>query len=93
MASKPWQRLHAYNYGSLLGEVYTLVIKDVFLKCSDVFCTMQAIIDFTMKALRKTFNKEGVPADVVTENDRQFSTKSETDWHSAYVYSTTPSTI
>ncbi len=93
MASKPSQRIHAYYCGPFLGPVYTLVIVDAFLKWSDVFFTMHAITGFTLKALRKTFNKEGDPADVVTDNDRQFSTKSETDWYSIYVHGSTPSTF
>ncbi len=54
---------------------------------------MHAIAGFTLKALRKTFNREGDPTVVATDNDREFSAKSLSDWHSTYVYSTEPSTV
>ncbi len=39
-----------------------------------------ATAEFTLKALRKAFIREGDPAAVMTDNGRHFSAKSVTDW-------------
>ncbi len=57
-----------------------MVVVDAFPKWPEFFITRHATADFTQKALRKTFSREGVPAAVVTDNGRNFSVKSVTDW-------------
>ncbi len=57
-----------------------LVVMDAFLKWPEVFIMKHATAEFTLKALRKTFIGEGVPAAVMTDNGRHFSAKSVTDW-------------
>ncbi len=53
---------------------------DAFSKRPEFFITKHASADFTLKALRNTYSREGVPAAVMTDNGRHFSAKSVTDW-------------
>ncbi len=80
MASEPWQRLYADHCGLFLRDYYALVIVHAFSKWPSVFITKHATAGFTLKAFRKTFSREGVPAVVVNDNGRHFSDKSVTDW-------------
>ncbi len=76
MASEPWQRLHADHCGPFLMDYYALVVVNALSKLPEVLMTKCA----TLKALRKAFSREGVPAPVVNDNGRHFSAKSVTDW-------------
>ncbi len=73
MASEPWQRLHANYCGTFLRDYYALVGVGAFSKWPEVFITKPATADFTLKALRKTFSREGVSAADVTDNGRHVS--------------------
>ncbi len=61
-------------------DYYALVVVDAFSKRPEFFITKHALADFTLKALRNTYSREGVPDAVVTDNGGHFSAKSVTDW-------------
>ena len=75
-----WQRIHADYCGPFLNKYYALVLIDSYSKWPEVFFTTNATADFTMRALRKTFSREGVPIALVTDNGTHFTSQELENW-------------
>ena len=70
-----FQWVHADYCGPFLGKYYALVIIDAFSRWPEVFLTTSCNAEFTQRALRKVFSREGVPAALVTDNGSHFTAK------------------
>ncbi len=77
---EPWQRIHADYCGPFLQKYYALVVVDAFSGWSEVFYTASPNADFTVKALRKLFSREGVALTLVTDNGAHFTAQSIETW-------------
>ena len=85
---KPWpipfsamQRVHADYCGPFLdGRYYALVIEDSFSKFPEVFVTPKATAEFTKRALRRYFSREGIPQALVTDNGTHFTGEEVQSW-------------
>ena len=75
-----WQRVHMDYCGPFLGRYYALVLIDSFSKWPEVFLTESASSDFTIKALRKTFSREGIPKVLVSDNGTHFNAQNVKSW-------------
>lgn len=69
----PMQRVHADYCGPFLGKYYALVVEDAYSKFPEVFLTPKADTEFTKRALRKFFAREGIPQALVTDNGTHFT--------------------
>ena len=72
--------VHADYCRPFLGNCYALVLEDAFSKYPEVFFTTKADADFTKRALRKVFAREGVPQALVTDNGTQFTGEILQSW-------------
>lgn len=84
---KPWpipfsamQRVHADYCGPFLDRYYALVVEDSYSKFPDVFITPKATADFTKRALRRYFAREGIPQALVTDNGTHFTGEEVQSW-------------
>ena len=84
---KPWpipfcamQRVHADYCGPFLGKYYALVVEDSYSKFPEVFVTPTATADFTKRALRRYFAREGIPQALVTDNGTHFTGEEVQSW-------------
>ena len=74
------QRVYADFCGPFLGKFYALVVEDAYSKFPEVFLTPKADADFTKRALRKYFSREGVPQALVTDNGTHFTGECLQTW-------------
>ena len=77
---QPMQRIHVDYAGLFFGKYYALVVEDAFRKFPDVFLTTSACAEFTKKALRKLFSREGIAQVIVSDNGRHFTAEALQDW-------------
>lgn len=77
---QPWQRIHMDYCGPFLQNYHALVVIDSYSKWPEVFLTKSANADFTMKALRKCFSREGSPSVIVSDNGTHFTADSIQSW-------------
>ena len=84
---KPWpipfsamQRLHADYCGPFMDRFYALVIEDAYSKYPEVFFTTAATADFSKRALRRFFSREGIPQALVTDNGTHFTGEELQSW-------------
>lgn len=80
VANSPWQRVHVDYCGPFVGGVYALVIIDAFSKWPEVYFSRNQSAAFTIKALRKTFSREGIPQVMVSDNGGSFTASEMKDW-------------
>lgn len=80
MACEAWQRVHIDYCGPFLQKYHALVIIDAYSKWPEVFLTDQPNSNFTIRALRKVFSREGAPLVVVSDNGSHFSASCVTKW-------------
>ena len=80
LSCNPWQRIHIDYCGIFLGKYHALVIIDSYSKWPEVMFTEKPCAEFTIKALRKVFSREGVPIAVVSDNGSHFSAPCVTTW-------------
>jgi putative transposase len=80
MSCEAWQRIHADYCGPFLGKFYALVIIDSYSKWPEVILTNSATAEFTQRAFRKVFSREGVPQALVTDNGPHFVGESFKTW-------------
>jgi len=73
IAYKPMQRVHADYCGPFLGRYWALVVEDASTKFPEVFFTTSANAEFTKRALRKFFAREGIAQVIVTDNGSHFT--------------------
>ena len=84
---KPWpvpftamQRIHVDYCGPFLNKFYALVIEDAYSKFPEVFITTNATAEFTKKALRHFFAREGVAQVLVSDNGTHFTAGPLQEW-------------
>ena len=75
-----WQRIHADYCGPFLNKFYALVVVDSYSRWPEVYFTTHPTAKFTQQALRKLFNREGVPMVLVTDNGTHFNSKEFEEW-------------
>ena len=80
MACETWQRVHLDYCGPFLHKYYALVMFDSFPTWPEVFLTDKPNADFTLRALRKSFSRNGVPIAIVTDNGTHFAASCVTSW-------------
>jgi transposase InsO family protein len=68
----PWQRLHIDYAGPLFGH-WALIVVDSFSKWPEILFTTSASSEFTVRALRRIFAREGIPHVVVSDNGTHFT--------------------
>ena len=73
IAYKPMQRVHADYCGPFLGRYWALIVEDACTKFPEVFFTTSATAEFTKRALRKFFAREGIAQVIVTDNGTHFT--------------------
>ena len=77
---EPWQRVHVDYCGPLLNKYYVLVLIDAYSKWPEIFTTTTANAEFTIRALRRCFSREGVPKCLVCDNGTPFSAEVTRKW-------------
>ena len=80
LAIRPMQRVHADYCGPLFNNIYALIIVDSFSRYPEVFLTRQMTTEFTIKAFRKFYSREGIAQVLVTDNGRQFTSGEFQNW-------------
>ncbi|MBM6549387.1 DDE-type integrase/transposase/recombinase, partial [Streptococcus dysgalactiae] len=80
VSCEPGQRVHADYCGPFLQKYYALVVIDSYSKWPEVMFTEKPNAEFTMRALRKVFSREGVPLAIVSDNKSHFSATCVTQW-------------
>ncbi|MBM6549361.1 RNase H-like domain-containing protein, partial [Streptococcus dysgalactiae] len=80
LSCEPWQRVHMDYCGPFLQKYYALVVIDSYSKWPEVMFTDRPSAEFTIRALRKVFSREGVPIAVVSDNGSHFSASCVTQW-------------
>ena len=77
---RPMQRIHADYCGPFLDRFWILVVQDAFSKFPEVFITTSASADFTKKALKKLFAREGIAQVLVSDNGTHFTAQHLQTW-------------
>lgn len=76
LCRKAQQWVHTDYAGSFLNDYYALIIIDAYLGWPEVYLTKSANSDFTIRASRKTFCREGEPEVLITDNGIHFAVSS-----------------
>ncbi|VDP20771.1 unnamed protein product [Echinostoma caproni] len=80
VSSVSWQRIHVDYCGPFFNKYYALVIVDSYSRWPEVYFATTPSSEFTIRALRKTFSREGSRMHIVTDNGSHFTAKKVTDW-------------
>nr|XP_022905220.1 uncharacterized protein K02A2.6-like [Onthophagus taurus] len=70
----PWQRVHI-DYAGPFQEHYFLIIVDAYTKYLEVFPTKSMTTEITIKKLRETFSRFGLPITLVSDNATNFKSQ------------------
>ncbi|VDP88611.1 unnamed protein product [Echinostoma caproni] len=80
VSSESWQRIHVDHGGPFFNMSYALVIVDSYSRWPELYFNTSPSSEFTIRALRKTFSREGVSHAIVTDNGSHFTAKKVSNW-------------
>ncbi|XP_044751842.1 uncharacterized protein K02A2.6-like [Coccinella septempunctata] len=70
LATKPWERVHVDYMGPIKG-LHFLIIRDAYTKWMEVFPVSKITSSNTVRHLRESFARYGIPELVVSDNGTQ----------------------